>query len=72
MGGSAPSGGLSRLMSGIGNGIGNLVSGFWMNTMGRLALVLSTLNDSASTLLWASIPRFSAGCGTPSLISGPQ
>ena len=30
MGGIRPSGGLARLTSGMGSGIGNLVIGFWM------------------------------------------
>ena len=37
MGGIRPSGGLARLTSGTGSGIGNLVIGFWMKTMGSSA-----------------------------------
>ncbi len=70
--GSAPSGGCSGLRLGIGIGIGTRVSWFWMNTTGSTPLVGSKEKLSDSTLVSASMSTLSAGCGTPTLISGPK
>ena len=52
--------------------IGALLIGSWKNTIGISLRSLSKLNDSCSTLVWASILAVSAGCGSPTRISGPQ
>ena len=70
--GSKPSGGCSGLRFGIGIGIGTRVSWFWMNTIGSTPLVGSKLKFIDSTFVNASMSTLSAGCGTPSLISGPK
>ena len=59
-------------MFGIGIGIGTRVSWFWMKTIGSTPFVGSKLKLSDSTLVSASMSTFSAGCGTPILISGPK
>ena len=72
IGGISPSGGFSSDTFGIGIGIGILVSWLWMNTTGIVADSLLNVKLSASTLVMASMLKFSAGCGTPTRTSGPQ
>ena len=43
-----------------------------MNTTGSTPLRRSKLKLSDSTLVCASMSTLSAGCGTPTLISGPE
>ena len=71
-GGTRPSGGFSGVMSGIGTGIGALLTGSWKKTIGSFFFCLSKLKDNCSTLVCASMLAVSAGCGAPTLISGPQ
>src|SRR5262249_20338501 len=68
----APSGGCNGLMSGIGIGIGTLISGVWINTIGNPFSPVRKLKLIDSTFVNASMFMLSAGCGGPILISGPQ
>jgi len=43
-----------------------------MKTIGSVAASALKLKLSDSTLVWASMPTFSAGWGIPILTSGPQ
>ena len=71
-GGTSPSGGFSGVTSGIGIPIGALLNGSWKKTMGIVLRSLSKLKFSSSTLESASMFTDSAGCGSPTRISGPQ
>jgi hypothetical protein len=56
----------------MGIGMGAFVSAFWMNTIGIALRVWLRLKLSDSTFVWAAMSVFSAGCGMPTLISGPK
>ena len=71
-GGIAPSGGLSGVTSGISTGIGALLALSWKNTIGIFLRSRSKLKLMLSTLLAPSMLVVSAGCGSPTRISGPQ
>ena len=71
-GGTRPSGGLSGVTSGIGMGIGTLLIGSWMKTIGSSLLLLVEGEGELLDVVVRVQSAVSAGCGTPTRISGPQ
>ena len=69
---TSPSGGFSGVMGGMGMGMGMCVCSFWMKTTGKVAFCGLYVKVIEVALLWASMSRLRAGCGTPTLIRGPQ
>ncbi len=68
----APSNGFSGEMSGIGMGMGILLSSSWMNVTGSVFFSVSIEKLSDSTFDWASRMVLRARCGMPTLMSGPK
>jgi hypothetical protein len=59
-------------MSGIGMGMPVLLKRSWKYTIGSVLRSRSKSKESCSTLVSASMPVVSAGCGVPTRTSGPQ
>src|SRR6185437_4270291 len=72
IGGMAPSGGLSGVMSPTVIGIESLEFGSWMTTIGSTLRSLWKVNCSCSTFEYASASTARVGCTGPTLICGPQ